>query len=339
MSGRTLWPLLPLVPVYAAAQALDSATYARGWRHVERLRWPVVSVGNLSVGGAGKTPLVIALARTLTARGWQVDVLSRGYGRTSHAVEQVDQQFAGHGAARYGDEPWLIAQEAQVPVFLGTDRVDAGRMAEQRPGVAHGLHLLDDGMQHRRLARDVEMVVLHRSDFYSTLLPVGRLREPLAALERADFVVLRQEDTALADRARRWMRSDAAIWRIRRELELPTLPGTAVVFNAIAHPADFHAGLRGHGVEIAAAESWRDHHRFTDADVERLCLLVAEARAACLITTGKDAVRLSAAQRAALERTVPLVVARLSVHLEEPDAALEALEVRIRQRADAAGML
>ena len=110
-------------------------------------------------------------------------------------------------------------------------------------GAGH-VHLLDDGMQHRGLARDVEIVLLHRSDFETTLLPAGRLREPLAALARADFVVLREEDEALTERARRWMRPDAQIWTIRRELELPAIPGAAVVFCAIAHPEEFVAECR-----------------------------------------------------------------------------------------------
>jgi tetraacyldisaccharide 4'-kinase len=336
MSRRSLWPLLPLVPVYGIAQALDSLSYVRGWRRVERLRWPVVSVGNLSVGGAGKTPLVIALARLLTAHGWQVDVLSRGYGRASHAVEQVHAELQSDGAARFGDEPWLIAQAAGVPVFVGADRVAAGRLAEQRPGVGRGLHLLDDGMQHRRLARDVEIVVLHASDFQTTLLPAGRLREPLAALQRADFVVLREEDAALAERARRWMGAGAALWKVRRELELPALPGAAVVFSAIAHPDDFIGSLRSRGVEIAASRAWRDHHRFLDEDVEQLCRLASQQRAACFITTEKDEVRLSRAQRIMLERTAPLLVARLSVHFMEPEAALDALASLLRRRAGSA---
>ena len=233
MSRSLLWPLAAL---YGTAQAVDSLSYQRGWRRTQRLQWPVVSVGNLSVGGAGKTPLVIALEHALKQRGWQPDVLSRGYGRASRAVEQVDPAFAGDAAARYGDEPWLIAQSAQVPVFVGADRAAAGRLAEQQRAVDHGLHLLDDGLQHRRLARDAEVVVLHRTDFSTTLLPAGRLREPLAALERADFVVLRQQDTALADRARRWMRADAEIWWIRRELQLPALPGAAAGVAGLSPP-------------------------------------------------------------------------------------------------------
>ena len=102
---HVVWPLLPLVPLYGAAQALDSVAYARGWRRRERLRWPVVSVGNLSVGGAGKTPFVIALARAFTERGWSVDVLSRGYGRTADLVERVVTKSMDDPATRYGDEP------------------------------------------------------------------------------------------------------------------------------------------------------------------------------------------------------------------------------------------
>jgi tetraacyldisaccharide 4'-kinase len=328
-----MWPLLPLVPLYGAAQALDSVAYARGWRDIQRLRWPVVSVGNLSVGGAGKTPFVIALARALTDRGWLVDVLSRGYGRMSEGVERVVVDGADDPAARCGDEPWLIAQAEGVPVFVGCARLAAGRLAEttlvDASGARH-VHLLDDGMQHRRLARNAEIVVLHRSDFRTTLLPAGRLREPLAALERADFVVLREEDTALAERARRWMRADAQVWMIARELKLPALPGAALVFSAIAHPEEFVGELRGRGVSIAATHAWRDHHRFTDGDVAMLCALAAKKGARCFLTTEKDLARLTAMQRARLEEVAPLLAAVLTVRLHEPEAALEALEQRLQ---------
>ena len=332
---RVVWPLLPLVPLYGVMQALGSVVYARGWRRTERLRWPVVSVGNLSVGGAGKTPFVIALARALTERGWSVDVLSRGYGRTSDAVERVMAQEVDDPAARYGDEPWLIARRAEVPVFVGRKRVAAGRLAEV-PLVdareARRVHLLDDGMQHRGLARDAEIVLLHRSDFRTTLLPAGRLREPLAALERADIVVLREEDIDLAERARRWMRTDARMWTIRRELEIPALPGAAVVFSAIAHPEEFVNRLRAKGVTIAASKAWRDHHRFTDEDMTMLCALAAQHHASCFVTTEKDMVRLTKTQRARLEETGPVLVAPLTVRLLEPEAVLATLEERLEQR-------
>jgi tetraacyldisaccharide 4'-kinase len=331
---RVVWPLLPLVPLYGAVQALSSAAYARGWRRTERLRWPVASVGNLSVGGAGKTPFVIALARALTERGWSVDVLSRGYGRASDEVERVAANGIDDPAARYGDEPWLIAQRAEVPVFVGRERVAAGRLAETPLVDARGtrhVHLLDDGMQHRGLARDAEIVLLHRSDFQTTLLPAGRLREPLAALERADFVVLREEDMDLAERVRRWMRRDARIWTIRRELEVPALPGAAVVFSAIAHPEEFVNGLQAKGVAIAASKAWRDHHRFTDGDVTMLCELAAQHHASCFVTTEKDMVRLTKTQRVRLEQSGPVLAAGLTVRLLEPAAVLAPLEERLER--------
>jgi tetraacyldisaccharide 4'-kinase len=339
---RVLWPLWPLVPIYGAVQALDSMTRTRGWRRTERLKWPVVSVGNLSVGGAGKTPFVIALARALTERGWRVDVLSRGYGRASDGVERVAAEGVDDPAKRYGDEPWLIAERAQVPVFVGRERAAAGRLAEATLVDASGrthVHLLDDGMQHRGLARDAEIVLLHRSDFETTLLPAGRLREPLAALERADFVVLREEDAALAERARRWMRAEAQLWTIRRELEVPGLPGAAVVFSAIAHPEEFANGLRAKGVAIAAVHAWRDHHHFTDRDVTMLCDAVERHGARCFVTTEKDLVRLAAVQRARLEQIAPLMAATLTVRLVNvnaeaalaTDAAMAALEERLKR--------
>jgi tetraacyldisaccharide 4'-kinase len=334
-----VWPLLPLVPLYGAAQALDSIAYARGRRRVERLAWPVVSVGNLSVGGAGKTPFVIALARALRERGWVVDVLSRGYGRVSDAVEQVIADGVEDPAARYGDEPWLIAQHAAVPVFVGRERAAAGRLAEQVLVDANGrrhVHLLDDGMQHRKLARDVEIVLLHRSDFETTLLPAGRLREALSALERADFVVLREEDRDLAARARRWMRLDAEVdglvWTIRRELKVPALPGAAVAFCAIAHPEEFFEQLRTQGIAIAGAHAWRDHHRFANRDLTTLCDAAAKLGAKCFVTTEKDLVRLTKAQRARLEETAPLFAGALTVRLLDSEKALVALEQRLHMR-------
>jgi tetraacyldisaccharide 4'-kinase len=238
-------------------------------------------------------------------------------------------------ARRYGDEPWLIAERAQVPVFVGRERAAAGRLAEATLVDASGrppVHLLDDGMQHRGLARDAEIVLLHRSDFRTTLLPAGRLREPLAALERADFVVLREEDAAFVERARRWMRGDAQLWTIRRELELPTLPGAAVVFSAIAHPEEFADGLRAKGVAIAAAHVWRDHHRFRDRDVTVLRDAARAHGARCFVTTEKDLVRLAAAQRARLEEIAPLIAARLAVRLVDTDLAMSTLEERLKRR-------
>ena len=332
--SRVLWPLLPLVPLYDAARGLNGIAYGSGWRRVERLRWPVVSVGNVSVGGAGKTPFVIALARALTDRSWAVDVLSRGYGRTSDAPERVIVENADDAAHRYGDEPRLIAREAGVPVFVARRRAAAGRMAEETlasPGAMRHVHLLDDGMQHRELARDAEIVLLHRSDFETTLLPAGRLREPLSALRRADFVVLRQEDAALADRARRWMRHDARLWTMRRDLEMPAMPGAAVVFCAIAHGDEFVESARENGAAIVAARCWRDHHRLAERDMDWLRSTAVKHRAQCFLTTEKDLVRLPQAQRSRLEEIAPLLTLRLTIRLNDPEQALDGLETRLER--------
>jgi tetraacyldisaccharide 4'-kinase len=329
MSRRILWPLLPFAALHGAALTWNDARYRSGAKEVQRLAWPVVSIGNLSVGGAGKTPFAIMLARALAARGWSVDVLSRGYGRESKTIERVDVA-AEHPARRYGDEPWLIARSAGVPVFVGGDRAEAGRLAESTiTGGWRHVHLLDDGMQHRRLARAAEIVLLHRSDFSTALLPAGRLREPLTALSRADFVVLRAEDAPLEPGMGRFLRADAQIWHVRRELKLPVLPGAAIAFSAIAHPQEFVAQLRAHGATVSAEQHWRDHHRFTDADLKLLVRLLPACGAACFITTEKDAVRLTAAQRARLEAAAPLMTTVLRVMLEEPERALEALERRL----------
>jgi tetraacyldisaccharide 4'-kinase len=323
------WPLLPLAALHGAALAWKDARYRSGAKPVQRLAWPLVSIGNLSVGGAGKTPFTIMLARALVTRGWSVDVLSRGYGRESSAVEPVDAT-AEDPARRYGDEPSLIARSAGVPVFVGSERAEAGRLAESTiaEGAQH-VHLLDDGMQHRLLARAAEIVLLHRSDVSTALLPAGRLREPLTALSRADFLVLRNEDAALEPRVRRFLRTDAQIWLVRRQLELPVLPGAAVGFSAIAHPQEFVVQLRAQGATVAAAHHWRDHHRFTDADLKLLVRLLAIHGATCFVTTEKDAVRLTAAQRARLEAAAPLLTAVLRVALVESEQALQALETRL----------
>ena len=196
--------LAPLDAIYGAAVGAKNLAYKNQWLNAKRLRRPVVSIGNLSVGGSGKTPLTIRLAELLTAEGIAVDVLSRGYGRTSRITQKVNPNG---DAERFGDEPLLIARRTGVPVFVGASRYHAGLFAENASGEnpAPGLsavhlsavHLLDDGFQHRQLARDIDIVVVHRSDFGGRLLPAGRLREPLSAMRRANILALREEDADL----------------------------------------------------------------------------------------------------------------------------------------------
>lgn len=314
--------LLPLVPLYAVATEAKNIVWERGWLQAERLRGAVVSVGNLSVGGSGKTPLTIRLAELLRERGLAVDVLSRGYGRRSKTVERVDPDG---GAGKFGDEPLLMAR-AGIPVYVGADRAAAGRLAECESAGAR-VHLLDDGLQHRRLRRDVDVVVLHRSDFGEARLPAGRLREGFGALGRAHFVAMREEDGELEPELRR--RGCALpIWWMTRRVSLPEARRVAA-FCAIARPEEFFAELRRQGRELVAARAWRDHHVHTEADIRELCRLAGQRGVEALVTTEKDWVRLDPRHRRMLEDAAPLRTARLTVRLRDEAEAMDGLLAKL----------
>jgi len=234
-------------------------------------------------------------------------------------VERVDP--AG-SAERFGDEPLLIARSASVPVYVGASRFEAGLLAESEiegPGV----HLLDDGFQHRQLARDLDIVVMHRSDLHQRLLPAGRLREPLATLRRAGVIVLRHEDAGLESTLRVHTRPECRFWLIRRTLALPSPVQRAVAFCAVARPAEFFAGLAAVEAGVAEQIRFRDHHRYTVADVDRLAELGRRVGCDAFITTAKDEVKLDAAMRSRLNIVAPLQMAALTVEIEDEKAALD----------------
>lgn len=307
--------LLPLVALYAAAVKAKNIAYARGWKRPRRLKGPVISIGNLSVGGSGKTPLTIHIARLLTKEGMDVDVLSRGYGRRSRDVRRVD---ADGTADDFGDEPLLIARATGVPVYVGASRYAAGQLAESE-SPAPRVHLLDDGLQHRQLGRDVDIVVMHRSDFSESLLPAGRLREPLSAVARAEIVVLREEDSDLLPQVRA-LGYSATVWFVTRSLAVPA-GRRAVAFCAIARPDEFFSGLHAAGVTLLATRWWRDHHRLTAADISALIELQRQHQAEEFLTTEKDLVRLTPEQRRALESAAPLHAVPLTLRSDD-DAAI-----------------
>jgi len=238
--------LLPLVPLYAAAVAAKNAAYASRLFQPNRLAWPVISVGNLSTGGAGKTPFVLALNKLLAEGGWLSDVLTRGHGRQSSEVALVDP--AGD-PARFSDEPLLLARNG-LRVYVARDRIHAGCLAERESAALPRIHILDDGLQHRSLARDIEIILLLAADLRDHLLPAGNLREPLSALRRADVIVLREEDAALAASLRAHLSPPPCIWIVRRALQFRSLdeataaaPANALAFCAIARPDDFFVSL------------------------------------------------------------------------------------------------
>jgi tetraacyldisaccharide 4'-kinase len=319
-------PLLaPIALVYASLVRARNARFDR--MTPQRLRWPVVSIGNLSVGGTGKTPLVICLAQLLEREGFRPDVLSRGYGRSSKEIERVDS--AG-SAERFGDEPLLIARAAGVPVYVGPRRYEAGLLAEAELGAeGRHVHLLDDGFQHRQLARDVDIVVIHRSDLQQRLLPAGRLREPLTSLERADVIVLRQEDAELESALRVYAGKECRFWRVRRTLSLPIPVKRALAFCAIARPSEFFAALEAAGAEVVERKSFPDHHRYTAADIDRLAGLGRRHGCDAFVTTAKDEVKLDAAMHRRLNAVAPLRIASLAVELEDEASVLAQLSAKI----------
>lgn len=272
----------PLTGSYSAVVALRNALFDRKILPSFRLNKPVISVGNLSVGGSGKTPFVIALGEMLAQRGVRYDVLSRGYRRKMHGVRIVDPSGI---PAEFGDEPLLIAHSLKTPVIVGESRYQAGRVAEEK--FDSQLHLLDDGFQHRSLQRDLDIVLLTAEDLEDRLLPLGRLREPLSSLKRADAIVLPRgvsaEHPALVGKA---------IWRFQRELVLAATSPSAIAFCGIARPQQFFANLRAAGVSPIAEVVFRDHHRYTPSDIERLQVLQRERGASGFITTEKDAINL-----------------------------------------------
>lgn len=242
----------------------------------------MISVGNLSVGGSGKTPFVILLGDLLEARRIRFDILSRGYGRSSRGVHLVDPA----GSSReFGDEPLLMARKLGVPVIVGEERFAAGRFAEQKFGPQ--LHVLDDGFQHRALARDFDIVLVTPDDARDQLLPAGRLREPLSSLRRADAVVL---SSGAAPES--FPVDGKIIWRARRGILPKNTPERPVAFCGIARPQNFLLQLRTAGIEPVAEAIFRDHHGYTAKDVQDLLQLKQQSEASGFVTTEKDAINL-----------------------------------------------
>jgi len=295
----------PLSSIFGAGVRARNALYDRGIARANRLHGPVVSVGNLSVGGSGKTPFILVLGELLKARSVKFDILSRGYGRKTRGVARVDP---GGLPQDFGDEPLLLARRLKVPVIVGEDRYQAGLIAEKSFGPQ--LHLLDDGFQHRALARDFDIVLVTPEDARDRLLPAGRLREPLSSLARADAVVLTSGASPES-----FPLYGKLVWRVRRGISLTDVPIRPVVFCGIARPQNFLLQLRTAGVEPSAQALFRDHHAYSEQDIHDLLNLRQQSEAEGFVTTEKDAVNLGKY----LDALRPLAV--IPVKMELVDAA------------------
>lgn len=386
MSVRRPWAW-PLMPVYGAALAAKDALRAAGIVRDRRLAWPVVSVGSLSAGGAGKTPITIALANLLTERGWTADVLSRGYGRAGRGVECVDLHRVDP-ARQFGDEPTLIARRTAVPVWVGADRYAAGAAAEAgspardrdqiqgyaeaamspqvsvggpdpdavafvistltteaeaEPGSSPRVHLLDDGFQHRGLARNFDLVLVTSEDLGDSLLPTGNLREPLSALRRADALAVREDEVSrVMGPLRALVGREVPIWTIRRTLRFPAPLGVfgaglrPLAFCGIARPENFAAMLAKAGCGVVDTVIYPDHHRYAERDILELIRLAKAMGASGFLTTEKDAVKLDLTAVARLQDEIgPMVVAALDTAFVYESPVIRALAERLQAPAPA----
>lgn len=311
----------PAASLYGLGVRVRNALYDRDAFTAKKLRGPVISVGNLSVGGSGKTPFVLLLGELLKARGIAFEILSRGYGRHTRGVMLVDP--AGSSQV-FGDEPLLIARHLSVPVIIGEDRYEAGRFAENKFGPQ--LHLLDDGFQHRALARDFDIVLVTPEDARDRLLPAGRLREPLNSLSRADAIVLSSGASPES-----FPVEGKLFWRARRGILRKDVPARPVVFCGIARPQNFLLQLRTAGIEPVAEALYRDHHLYREQDIRDLLKLRQQSEAGGFVTTEKDAINLGGYLSALEPVAVVPVKMELAGAANAVDTMLRMIEERRRK--------
>lgn len=310
---RTPWWTHPLAWLYGGLTTLRRALFRLGVLRSVRLPVPVIVVGNLTAGGTGKTPLTLALVEALRQRGWHPGVVSRGYGGSQREPALLGERPE---PAVFGDEPCLI-RAAGAPVAVGRDRPAAAALLIE---AGCDVVIADDGLQHYRLARDVEICVIDGARRFGNgrLLPAGPLREPLSRLQRVDFRVA-NGSAAPGEFAMRLAGGRMVSLVDGDERALSSLAGARVAaVAAIGHPGRFFDSLREQGVDVEA-RAFPDHHAFTAPDLD-----FAGSRP--LLMTDKDAIKCMRFARPGWWR-VP-------VRAELPEAFLDCLERRLRDSAE-----
>jgi len=305
----TLSPVIlpPLSAIYGAITRARLSMYRRGTFRSTKLDRPVVSVGNITTGGTGKTPLVEWVARLLAESGKNVCVLTRGYGR----AQANDRVLVSDGKAVFstpelaGDEAFLLAMNLQG---LAAVISDANRIAAGLDAIKH-LHtdcfVLDDGFQHLRIVRDLDVVTIDATNPFGggRLLPEGRLREPLDGLRRAGCIVITRVDQvseteSLIGDIKRYASCPIVTSKMttRRLVPLNESPGDFEppigAFCGVGNPPSFFRHLERSGYEIVFRKALRDHHHYTQDDIDTISQNARDAGAKSLITTAKDAVKL-----------------------------------------------
>ena len=321
--------LPPLSLLYGAVTRTRLSLYRRGTFQTTKLDRPVISIGNITTGGTGKTPLVEWVARTIASHGKRVCILTRGYGRKDPHLQVIVSDGYGVLAspAEAGDEPYLLATKltGQAAVISSADRIAAGEEAIKDFGTE--CFVLDDGFQHLRLSRDLNIVTIDATNPWGggKLLPHGRLREAPEGLSRADCVVITRcdqvGDTSELEREIQRLTGDKPIFRsqmrpvgvvsLKNGAQLLEAPARVAAFCAVGNPGSFYENLRQLGYEIALQRSFPDHHVYTQAEIDAL---IKDAGAASLITTAKDAVKLRA-----LSFSVPCYVLEIAIAIEGED--------------------
>lgn len=329
--------------LYARAVGARRRWFERHPQARRRLRGPVISIGNVSVGGTAKTPMVSQVARWLLDRGERPAILSRGYGRHDRrdgVVVVSDGRCVLADVDQAGDEPLMLARALPgAIVAVCEDRFLAGVIAERRLGAT--VHVLDDGFQHVQLARDLDVVMTMPEEMTSgRVLPFGRLRESIDAAARAHVVAVLDTDIAGA-RAEAWTLGISQAVAVRRQLGATRALGamgatgavrcmgatgaigTVVAVAGIAHPDRFFQMLREAGYNVAATIAFSDHHRYSPGDVARVVAAADGAGAQTVVTTEKDLVR--------WEALAPLPFTCQAVPLELAVEGWDTLTISIEQ--------
>lgn len=320
--------LLPSSLVYALFQYLRSALYSAGILSRKKLPCPVISVGNITVGGTGKTPVTTYIARLLMHEGVRVAVLSRGYGGSLEGQTAVvaDGRSILLGAEQCGDEPYLLAGKLPgLIVLIGTDRHASGLLAMTL--FSPDIFILDDGFQHQRLHRDLDIILLDYTYPFGNgwTLPAGLLREPKSAVARADVVIhTRCPEGVISPAAAPGKIVCCAMHRLidarpfGEDVSLPlaTLQSRKfLAFAGIAEPQSFFDGLRSHGLNIVATICFPDHAEYTEFQIAEIVSTLQASRADSVITTEKDGVKL---KHLPPSLSSIILLARLDLTLNDP---------------------
>jgi tetraacyldisaccharide 4'-kinase len=329
----------PLSAIYSAATRARAAAYRRGWFSVSQLPAPVISIGNLTTGGTGKTPLVEWVCRTVAAEtGEKVCVLTRGYGRANPKSQVVvsDGTRLLAGVADSGDEPYLLAQSLIeiAAVISNPDRFAAGKWAIKNLGSR--IFVLDDGFQHLRLARDLDILTVDATNPWGggSLLPYGGLREPRSGLSRADCVVITRTDqvenlNSIKDPVERLAGASPVFLSRMVTSQMRSLAGKSVdkkslaskpiaAFCGVGNPGSFFSHLRSESLMPVFTRAFADHHIYRQAELDHLVEAAKANGAEALLTTAKDAIKLST-----LKLELPCYVLEIQISIEGNDPLVE----------------